>query len=117
MIEEIVSQLRAELVSGPTPSFVGLLQQLKQLDAVEYHKFLPEIMNEAKLYFSRLVENAHRLDDSHYYLGFINAQENNTDTAIGNVEFSGFPAGTDKLTVPIAPFISNFCHHRTPMIR
>ena len=52
MVEEIVLQLRAELVSGPTPSFVGLLQQLKQLDAVEYHKFLPEIMNEAKLYFS-----------------------------------------------------------------
>ena len=40
------------------------------------------MLNEAKLYFSRLVENAHRLDDSHYYLGFINAQENNTDTAI-----------------------------------
>ena len=52
MIEEIVLQLRAELISGPTPSFVGLLQQLKQLDAVEYHKFLPEIMNEAKVYFS-----------------------------------------------------------------
>ena len=52
MVEEIVLQLRAELVSGPTPSFVGLLQQLKQLDAVEYHKFLPEIMNETKLYFS-----------------------------------------------------------------
>jgi tetratricopeptide (TPR) repeat protein len=40
------------------------------------------LLNEAKLYFSRLVENAHRLDDSHYYLGFINVQENNSDAAI-----------------------------------
>ncbi|MFT5321501.1 MAG: tetratricopeptide (TPR) repeat protein [Pseudohongiellaceae bacterium] len=40
------------------------------------------MLNEAKLYFSRLVENSHRLDDSHYYLGFINTQENNTDIAI-----------------------------------
>ena len=29
-------------------------------------------------------------------------------TAIGDVKFSGFPAGTDNLTAPIAPFISNF---------
>ena len=28
--------------------------------------------------------------------------------AFGNVTFSGSPAGTDKLTVPISPFIPNF---------
>ena len=38
------------------------------------------------------------------------------ETAIGNVTFSGSPAGTDNLTVPITPFISNFGHYRTQMI-
>ena len=36
--------------------------------------------------------------------------------AVVNVTFSGSPAGTDNLTVPITPFISNFGHYRTQMI-
>ena len=40
------------------------------------------MLSDAKQYFQRMVENAHRLNDAHYYLGFINAQENNTETAI-----------------------------------
>ena len=36
--------------------------------------------------------------------------------AVVNVTFSGSPAGTDNLSVPITPFIPNFCHHRTQMI-
>ena len=42
------------------------------------------MLNEAKQYFQRLVENAQRLDDAHYYLGYINVQENNPTEAIGN---------------------------------
>jgi len=42
------------------------------------------MLNEAKQYFQRLVENAQRLDDAHYYLGYINVQENNPTEAIGH---------------------------------
>jgi len=42
------------------------------------------MLNEAKQYFQRLVENAQRLDDAHYYLGYINFQENNPTEAIGH---------------------------------
>lgn len=42
------------------------------------------MLNEAKQYFQRLVEKAQRLDDAHYYLGFINTQENNPTEAIGH---------------------------------
>ena len=38
------------------------------------------------------------------------------EIAVGNLTFSGSPAGTDNLSVPIAPFIPHFCHHRTQMI-
>jgi tetratricopeptide (TPR) repeat protein len=40
------------------------------------------MLNDAKLYFQRLVDNAQRLDDAHYYLGYISIQENNTNAAI-----------------------------------
>ena len=40
------------------------------------------MLNDAKQYFRRLVDNSQRLNNSHYYLGFINVQENNTDQAI-----------------------------------
>ncbi len=42
------------------------------------------MLNEAKQYFERLVEKAQRLDDAHYYLGFINVQENNSAEAISH---------------------------------
>ncbi|MDC1528793.1 tetratricopeptide repeat protein [Gammaproteobacteria bacterium] len=42
------------------------------------------MLNEAKQYFQRLVEKAQRLEDAHYYLGFINTQENNPTEAIGH---------------------------------
>ena len=38
--------------------------------------------NDAKGYLQRLVDNSQRLDDAHFYLAFINAQENNVDRAI-----------------------------------
>lgn len=38
--------------------------------------------DEARSYLERLVINGKRLDDAHYYLGFINAQENKTEAAI-----------------------------------
>jgi tetratricopeptide (TPR) repeat protein len=37
---------------------------------------------EARSYLQRLVVNGRRLDDAHYYLGFINGQENDPATAI-----------------------------------
>jgi tetratricopeptide (TPR) repeat protein len=40
------------------------------------------MLNDARGYFQRLVDNAQRLDDTHYYLGFISVQENNTARAI-----------------------------------
>jgi tetratricopeptide (TPR) repeat protein len=40
------------------------------------------LFSEAKSYLQRLVVNGQRLDDAHFYLGFINGQENNNDTAI-----------------------------------
>jgi DNA helicase-2/ATP-dependent DNA helicase PcrA len=96
MIEEIVLQLRAELISGPTPSFVGLLQQLKQLDAVEYHKFLPEIMNEAKVYFSDSI-----LQDCTFIFNLYNEWdqvEEFTDTELNQI-FSSLTKVMDKLAV------------------
>jgi len=42
------------------------------------------MLSEARSYFQRLVDNAQRLDDAHYYLGFINAQENKPDEAINH---------------------------------
>jgi tetratricopeptide (TPR) repeat protein len=38
--------------------------------------------DEARGYLDRLVSNGKRLDDAHYYLGFLNAQENNSTAAI-----------------------------------
>jgi DNA helicase-2/ATP-dependent DNA helicase PcrA len=96
MIEEIVLQLRAELISGPTPSFVGLLQQLKQLDAVEYHKFLPEIMNEAKVYFSDSI-----LQDCTFIFNLYHEWdqvEELTDTELNQI-FSNLTKVMDKLAV------------------
>ncbi len=40
------------------------------------------MLGEARGYLERLVINGQRLDDAHYYLGFISAQENSTDSAI-----------------------------------
>lgn len=40
------------------------------------------LLTDARQYFQRLVNNAQRLDDSHYYLGFISAQENLDEEAI-----------------------------------
>ena len=96
MVEEVVLQLRAELVSGPTPSFVGLLQQLKQLDAVEYHKFLPEIMNEAKVYFSDSI-----LLDCTFIFNLYNQWdqvEEFSDTELNQI-FSSLTKVMDKLSV------------------
>jgi DNA helicase II / ATP-dependent DNA helicase PcrA len=96
MIEEIVLQLRAELISGPTPSFVGLLQQLKRLDAVEYHKFLPEIMNEAKVYFSDSI-----LQDCTFIFNLYNEWdqvEEFTDTELNQI-FTSLSKVMDKLAV------------------
>jgi len=55
MVDEIVLQLRAELISGPAPASAGLLRQLKQLDPVEYHKLLPELMTGAQVHFINCV--------------------------------------------------------------
>lgn len=40
------------------------------------------LLNEAKQYFQTMVDNAQRLDDAHYYLGYINVQENKPEQAI-----------------------------------
>lgn len=40
------------------------------------------LLSDARQYFQRLVNNAQRLDDSHYYLGFISTQENLDEEAI-----------------------------------
>ena len=40
------------------------------------------LFTDAREYFERMVENAQRLDDAHYYLGFISVQENKNDEAI-----------------------------------
>ncbi len=40
------------------------------------------MLTEARGYLDRLVVSGKRLDDAHFYLGFINAQENQPDTAI-----------------------------------
>ena len=38
--------------------------------------------DEARGYLERLVTNGKRLDDAHYYLGYINAEEDHNDAAI-----------------------------------
>lgn len=40
------------------------------------------LLGDARQYFQRLVDNAQRLDDAHYYLGYINMQENRPEAAI-----------------------------------
>ncbi len=40
------------------------------------------MFDEARKYLDRMVQSGKRLDDAHYYLGFINAQENNSTAAI-----------------------------------
>jgi len=40
------------------------------------------LLEEAKGYLQRLVVNGQRLDDAHFYLGFINGQEDDTTTAL-----------------------------------
>lgn len=40
------------------------------------------MLDEARNYLERLVLNGKRLDDAHFYLGFINAQQNNSEAAI-----------------------------------
>jgi len=42
------------------------------------------MFEDARSYLQRLVVNGQKLDDAHYYLGYIDAQENNTDAAIGH---------------------------------
>ncbi len=40
------------------------------------------MLSDARIYFQRMVENAQRLDDAHYYLGYISMQENKNTEAI-----------------------------------
>jgi tetratricopeptide (TPR) repeat protein len=42
------------------------------------------MFEEARGYLQRLVANGQKLDDAHYYLGFIDAQENRPDAAIAH---------------------------------
>jgi tetratricopeptide (TPR) repeat protein len=42
------------------------------------------LFEDARAYLQRLVANGQRLDDAHYYLGFIDAQENRSDAAIAH---------------------------------
>jgi tetratricopeptide (TPR) repeat protein len=41
-----------------------------------------KMLSDARIYFQRMVENAQRLDDAHYYLGYISMQENKNTEAI-----------------------------------
>lgn len=43
------------------------------------------MFEEARGYLQRLVANGQKLDDAHYYLGFIDAQENRPDAAIAHL--------------------------------
>jgi tetratricopeptide (TPR) repeat protein len=40
------------------------------------------LLNDARIYFQRVVDNGQRLDDAHYYLGYIYMQDNNPEEAI-----------------------------------
>lgn len=41
-----------------------------------------KMLNDARIYFQRVVDNGQRLDDAHYYLGYIYMQDNNPEEAI-----------------------------------